>query len=113
MLGERQSGPDAAVDGPPGHVLAAEDHTPALRAQNADDDAHQGGLAGAVGTDEAEQLALGHVERDVLDGNHSAEPHGNVLDAEQGHRPNLARTLRASSATPPGANRIVAKTSAP
>ena len=113
LLGKGQTGTDSAVDGPAGHVLAAEDYASALRAQDTGEDAHQGGLAGAVGADEAEQLALVHFQRDVLYGDHSAESQGDVLGAEQGHRPDLAVSLRASSATPPGAKRMVANTSTP
>ena len=90
LLGEGQSGTDAAVDGPAGHVLAAEDHASALRAHDAGDDAHQGGLARAVGADETEKLTLVHLERDVFEGNHSAESHGDVLDVQKGHRIILA-----------------------
>ena len=113
LLGQRQPGSYAAVDRPSGHVLPAEHDKPGLGAQDTGDDAHQGGLACAVGTDETEQLPLAHLERDVFDGNHPAESHGDLFDAEQRHRPAPARSLRATCATPPGAKRMVAKTSTP
>jgi hypothetical protein len=40
--------------------------------EHAEDDAHGGGLAGAVGTDEPEQLALGDGERQVVEGHQVA-----------------------------------------
>ena len=48
----------------------------------AGDGAQQGGLAAARGPEEADELALGDVERDVAEGGEVAEALGEVADLE-------------------------------
>ena len=43
---------------------------------------HGGGLAGAVGTDQRDDLALIHMERDIPDGVDGAVKHIDVLDGK-------------------------------
>jgi hypothetical protein len=47
---------------------------------------HGGGLAGAVGTDQAENLALDDVERDVIDGGDAAVSLAKVPDGDDRNR---------------------------
>src|SRR4029077_18644786 len=54
-------------------------------------------LAGAVGPDQADDLALAHVERDVVDRDDPAEPSRHVLDREQGHGAALYGASRGES----------------
>ena len=62
--------PDAAPGGPVEPADAVED----------------GGLAGAVGADDAEDLAIGDVEADVVDGGEAAEATGDVGAGDGVHR---------------------------
>ena len=43
----------------------------------------QGGLAGAVRADQAQEHALGHVERHVVERDDAAETHADILDRQQ------------------------------
>jgi hypothetical protein len=49
------------------HGSAAPAHLAGVRFQHAEDDPHGGGLAGAVGADEAEHLALGDGEGQLVE----------------------------------------------
>ena len=51
------------------------------------DHVERGRLAGAVRADQADDLALRHVERDPVEGDDPAEPASDVPQREQGHRP--------------------------
>ena len=61
---EPQAG--AAVDRMRGHVLAADGDAPGVGAHQAHHHVEAGGLAGAVGTEQSDDLAVGHLERDVF-----------------------------------------------
>ena len=50
------------------------------------DAGQQRGLAGAVGADDAEDLAIGDVEADVVDGGEAAEATGDVGAGDGVHR---------------------------
>ncbi len=68
------------------HIAAEERDAPAGRAQVARDQVEERRLPRAVGTDEAEDLALGYVEADVLHGEDTAEVLPQRADGERdGH----------------------------
>ena len=54
------------------HGLCAPADLAGVGFEHAEDDVHGGRLAGAVGTDEPEQLALGDSERQVVEGHQVA-----------------------------------------
>ena len=56
-----------------GHVLTVERHSSRSRTDDSTDDVHDRGLAGAVGSDQAEDLAVCDLEAQVIDGSQSAE----------------------------------------
>ena len=64
---------DTLVHGLLGDVLAAEDDVAGVGAQESADQVHQRGLAGAVGADQRQHLALLHPEVHVIDGAELAE----------------------------------------
>ena len=57
----------------PGHVVAEELHAAGGHRQRAGDEVEHRRLAGAVGTDQADDLARAHVEADVVDRDQAAE----------------------------------------
>ena len=61
------------MDGHPRDVLAREDDLAAVRLDEAGDDPEQRGLPAARRAQEREELARGHVERHLVDGDHRAE----------------------------------------
>src|SRR6185437_12765373 len=74
-----------------GDVLAVELDGARGRREESADQVEEGGLAGAVRSDDRAHLALRHVERDVAHRHQIAEPFGDVLDFEDVH--GLAHTL--------------------
>ena len=58
---------------------------PAVGFQQADDAAHRGGLARAVGAQQTERLPGRHRERQVVDGDERAIPLGQRLNLQQRH----------------------------
>ncbi len=73
-------------------------------------------LPGAVGADEADDLAREHVERHVVDGDDAPEAHGQLLALQErrGRRHDralvIAERMRAGSdASPPGSTRITSR----
>ena len=60
-------------DGRPSMRAAAEPHLAVRQRQHAGDQVEGGGLAGAVGTDQADDLAGADLEADVVDGDQAAE----------------------------------------
>src|SRR5207237_9990976 len=82
----RHIGEAAAQDevGPhAGDLLAVEDHTALARAEEADDRLERRRLAGAVGPDNADNLARVHLERDILQDVHLAVAGGEPVRDEQ------------------------------
>ena len=69
------------------------------------------GLAGAVGADEAEDLALAHGEGDILQRDEPAEADGDVLKPQHGRLPLRSWPNRPNS--PLGATRIMPASSTP
>ena len=74
--GERRADLRAVADAAPHldrlgrHVVARDPGGPGGRPEQGDQHPQRGGLAGAVGAEEADDLTLGHVEVDALDGVH-------------------------------------------
>ena len=66
-------------------ALAVEDDLALVRLVEPRDQVEERRLAGAVRADQADDLALAHVERDVVDRDDPAEPPRHVLDREQRH----------------------------
>src|SRR6185369_4805963 len=72
--------PRALVRGHPVHRRAVEAYAALLVVQGAADAVHQGRLAGAIGADQAEPLALLDLEIDVLQRHEPAEALADLLD---------------------------------
>ena len=72
--------------GDAGDVLALENEAAAGRLVDAADEVEDRGLAGAVGADDGEDLALLHVEGDPVDRADAAEVDREVLGLEERHR---------------------------
>src|ERR1700689_5163062 len=68
------------VRGKAGDIFALEDDIARGRPFDAHDGLHRGRLAGAVGADQAEDLAGAQVEAKVLDGGEAAEALGQAAD---------------------------------
>src|SRR5207302_10109641 len=73
LVGARDSGVRDAVGRAPADLGAAKAHRAGARPERAGDEIEDGALARAVRTDEAEDLALGHLEGNVPDGGKAAE----------------------------------------
>ena len=119
------------VGRPAADVPAGELHATAVRSVLAEDAVEQGGLAAAVGADDAEDLAVPDLERHVVDGLDAAERLVDVGDAHHrlaGHdetsgsassvggarrRCNHERTWLNVPATPLGATSIITMTKSP
>src|SRR5512140_581731 len=98
----RDAGGDAAVDGGPGHVLAAEEDLAAVGREEAADQVDEAGLAGAVGADQREDLAFDDAEVHVVDGARLAEVLLQLAGLEQRrHRASLLRPAAQSSRAVP------------
>ena len=72
-----------AVGAQAGDVVAVEEDAAGVERLEAGDQVEQRGLAGAVRADDAEDLALVHVEGDVGVGGKAAVALGHALDVEQ------------------------------
>ncbi len=72
------------VQGALDHVVAADEHPPLIGLQERRHHAKGGGLPGAVGADEPEDLSLGHLKPDVVEDLHRTEAVGHTLDADHG-----------------------------
>src|SRR5262249_22695420 len=114
LVGQRQTFADPRVRRVAVDVDPAQHDPPAIRAQNSGDDAQQGGLAGAIRTDQAAKLALADLQRRIAHRLHAAEPDRDRVEHEHGSHYFTARavTLLNNSAIPPGASRIT-RTSKP
>ena len=105
---DAQAGADA---GPVDRRVEAEHPQRAGRdGRHAADHPHGGGLPGTVRPEEAEGLALAHLEVDAVDGGERAEPLGQALGPDEGRPPAAAGSvppstpgrLRADRPGPPG-----------
>jgi len=65
-----------------GHIETAHRDAPGGRRNEARDHPHGRGLARTVGAEEAEHFALGHLEREIVDGPFGAEHFGQILDLD-------------------------------
>ena len=68
-----------------GHVFAADDDLAGIRLDDAGDEAQQHGLAGAGGAEEHEGLAVGDIERQVVEHGLALVALGDVLQLQRGH----------------------------
>ena len=87
-----------------GDVLPVQRHRAGVRALEAGEEVEERRLPGAIGPDDADQLAGRHAERHVPVGSDSAVPLGEPLDLEERRRahPVRRRPRWASAMTPPG-----------
>ena len=90
----RDPAPDDPVRRRAQQALAVEDDLALVRLVQPRDQVEERRLAGAVRADQADDLALADVERDVVDRDDPAEPPRHVLDREQGHAETLRRAAR-------------------
>ena len=78
---------DAALHDLPGpkarDVLALKNDAPRVGAQDLGDQAQKGGLPGAVGPDQPDDLVAGKLEAHAVDGGEAAEALGEAVDAEK------------------------------
>ena len=74
-----------AVRGEAGDVGVLEAHPARVRRHESGEAVEQGGLASAVGADDADDLALGHVEGDVRERPQAAILFADALDLQKGH----------------------------
>ncbi len=95
--------PGDLVGRQPGNVAAVEGDRPFARPRVAAHRHHQGGLAGAVGADQRDDLAGIDVEVDALERPHVAVKGGDAANGKEGsaHRPTLASTFATSSSGTP------------
>ncbi len=107
----RQPEPAAAVGRQPGDVLAGEANGAGMRQQLPGELADQRGLAGAVRPDDGVQFAAANLKRDLVGGDHAAEPADQIFDVKQGFNHGAAsraarqcrrvRTARSGAAADP------------
>jgi hypothetical protein len=81
----RDPAPDDAVRRRAQQALAVEGDLALVRLVQARDQVEERRLPGPVGPDQAGDLPLGHVQRDVVDRHDPAERLRHVLDREQRH----------------------------
>src|SRR6202007_3039701 len=98
------------VRGQAGDVLALENHISRCRAFDAHDRLHRRRLAGAIGADQAENLAGAQIKAQILHRGEAAEALGQAADFEHGrvrgcdvHHERASRD-RAAPRKPPGKN---------
>ena len=80
LKGPGDAGRGDAVGGPGADVLALKENPPLGDAKDPGDEIEDGGLAGAVGADEAHQLPFLHLQGKIGDGLEAAEMVGEVDD---------------------------------
>ena len=85
---------------------------PRIGREHAGELADQRGFAGAVRPDDGVQLALLHVERDVVGGENAAEALGQAFDLRAAFQPSARLPLRKPS-MPPRANSTTSSSSGP
>src|SRR5262249_16648443 len=110
LVGAYDAGAHDPVRRPAAHPLALEKHLARGRRQRRRDDAEQGGLAGAVGADDAEDLALQKVEVDAVERAQTAKSLAHPAYGQEGsHARALARRRRRkkSPVRPSGSNKMM------
>src|SRR4029453_17276635 len=70
----------------PGDVVRVEEDAPARRSEDAGEAVEEGGLAGAVGSDDGPDLAGGDGDGDVVERGEAPELHGERPRPEDGRR---------------------------
>ena len=68
-----------------GYVLAFKQHAAGSREQTAGDDIEERRFAGAIGSDETGDLALGDGKADIIDSKEAAKAHDDVFESD--HEP--------------------------
>ena len=89
---DRDPGGDALRHRPLRHVLAVQQHPAGARPDDAQDGLQRRRLAGRVPAQQADQLALVHVQRDPLQDPHLAVVRGDLVQAQQLTHPAPARS---------------------
>src|SRR5207302_861554 len=93
-----KSAGDAALHDLPGSqagdVPAAENDAPGIRAQDLGNQAQKGGLARAVGPDQAHDLVARKLEAHGVDGGEAAETLGEHVDSEKRRSQAIYRSVR-------------------
>jgi hypothetical protein len=74
--------------------LTAQPDVAVCRALQPDDDLQEGALAGPVGTDDGDDVAVVDPERDAVDGRETAEALRDRVDLEKQPLPPLPRAIR-------------------
>ncbi len=82
LKGTGNPGPAAAVGRPGGDILALKEHFSDCGSHLADDEVHEGGFAGAVGTDQGDPGASRHPEADARQRPHASVEHLEALHLE-------------------------------
>ena len=101
LVGHRQAPARAGVYRRPRDLVPIEAHLARAGSHDAGEQAHQGGLAGSVRSDETHQLALLHRDIDPANRAHPAEGDAQVPGFEQTHVSALREAnRRAKSASP-------------
>ena len=85
LKGARDAEADHVVRPHLEHGVAVEERRAAAGPVDAGDDVEERRLAGAVGTDQRDDLALVDVERDAVECHHTTEPDAEVAHLEQRH----------------------------
>src|SRR3712207_6661098 len=91
---------------------AVDEGDPAGRAHQSEDRPQRGGLAGTVRADEAGQRAGSHVEAEVVDRGHAAEPFGETPHRNGAHRSLLTSDRLSRPTLGSGAARVVGRAKA-
>src|SRR5262249_18728778 len=84
LEGPTEAKPHARMRWEVSDVAAGEVDRPRVGREVAGELAHQGGLAGAVGTDQGVDLAVAHVDLDVVGGKQAAETLDQMFSREEG-----------------------------
>jgi glyoxylase-like metal-dependent hydrolase (beta-lactamase superfamily II) len=86
--------PHDRMSGQPKEILTVVQDTTRVRLVQSGDDVERRRLACAVWSDQAEDLTLGHLEGDVVEGNDAPESAGDVLDGQRRHEAGILRRPR-------------------
>ena len=109
LMRDGEPAPDARRRRQSTDILAVQQDVSRIRPQHAGNDFQQGRLAGAVGSNQTDELAFGDRKRDVVEDTQSAKSDRDRSRFED--RCHELRSLRVSDATiparPPGAKRMI------
>jgi ABC-type iron transport system FetAB ATPase subunit len=102
-----------AIRAPAGDVEAAQRHAPGIRPVDAGDQVEAGGLAGAVGSDQRDDLAAANGEAHVVDRLEAAEALRDALDDEELVAHASPSRARSHGHSPPGRSVMMSSRSSP